>query len=135
MGLVGDGLEKVAEDDYPFFLEDIPLFYDLERVSCVEEAVGRVEEDKVEGRFFFAELDDRPVELFVHDPAPVFRFASCQVELYYLNGGIEFLYKNRCFSAAAQRFYFDGPNPGEAVEDGRSPDFLLDGADVAEGLP
>src|SRR4030042_6744846 len=105
MGLVGDGLEKVAEDDYPFFLEDIPLFYNLERVSFVEEAVGRVEEDKVEGRFFFAELDDRPVELFVHDPAPVFRSASRQVELDDLDGGIKFLDKNRCFSPAAHGFY------------------------------
>src|SRR4030042_3556954 len=124
MGLVGDGLEKVAEGDYPLCLEDIPLFYGLERVSFVEEAVGRVEEDKVEGRFFFAELDDRPVELFVHDPAPVFRFASRQVELDDLDGGIEFLDKNRCFSAAAQGFDPDRSGSGDPVKDGRSPDFL-----------
>src|SRR4030042_5954165 len=81
VGLVGDGLEKMAEDDDPFFFEDTALFYDLERVSFVEEAVGRVEKDEVKGRLFLGELDDRPVELFVHDPAPVFRFASRQVKL------------------------------------------------------
>jgi len=57
----------MAEDDEPARLEHVPLADDPEGVALLEQAVGRIEEDDVEGHCLVGEVDDGTVEFPVQD--------------------------------------------------------------------
>jgi hypothetical protein len=123
----------VPEDDHPFGVEDLQLLYDLQRVSLLQELIGRVEKNQVETGFFLGQADDGAVELLVHDPGAVLRLALRQVVLDYLDGGIKVIHEDDGPGAAAQRLDPDGARPGEPIQDDGVPEPVAQ--DVEESFP